>query len=141
LAVRAEVHRQLGGIPAIASQEDVAFVANARRAGYRLRHAPDVKVKVSARLHGRAKGGMADCLHGWVKAEQLGLPHLVEDPVLTLHRLTQLSPCAVFLRSEHCDDGLVNAGAIVGVKTPEVDVETAIERLEEMIAMSGTRVA
>lgn len=141
LAVRAEVHRRLGGIPAIASQEDVAFVAEARRAGFRLRHAPDVQVKVSARLHGRAKGGMADCLQEWVKAEQLGLEHLVEDPALTLHRLTQRAPRAIFLQPAHCDDGVVNADAIIGVKAQEVDVETAIAHLERMIAMSGTHVA
>lgn len=78
LAVRGEVYEALGGLPALAFREDVAFVARARAAGYRLRHAPEVRVGVSARLVGRAPGGMADCLKSWIEAEAERAPHMVE---------------------------------------------------------------
>lgn len=78
LGVRGEVYEALGGLPALPFREDVAFVARARAAGYRLRHAPEVRVGVSARLVGRAPGGMADCLKSWIDAEAEHAPHMVE---------------------------------------------------------------
>jgi hypothetical protein len=134
LAVRAEVYRNLDGIPAIPCREDVAFVAKARRAGFRLRHAPEVRVRVSARLDGRAAGGMADCLQGWVKAERLGLPHLVEDPAFLLRRLAQRSPRAIILRQQFNNAPPPNEPPMLGVRGPEIDIDTAIARLERMIA-------
>lgn len=87
LAVRGDVYRALGGLPPLPFREDVAFVRRARAAGYRLRHCPDVRVRVSARLDGRAPGGMADCLRSWIEAEAKGRPHLVESPDRLLSRL------------------------------------------------------
>ena len=136
LAVRSQVYAQLGGIPAIPSGEDVAFVRRGIRAGFRLRHAPEVWVQVSARLDGRAKGGMADCIRGWVEAEQFGLPHLVEDPCFVLRRLT-LNSRAIRLRAGDGDHAAPNVRAACGVKGPEIDVDTAINRLERMIALNG----
>ena len=80
LAVRSEVYAAVGGMPALPFREDIAFVENVCRAGYRLRHPLNVQVTVSARLDGRAAGGMSDCLKSWLAAEESGLPHLVEDP-------------------------------------------------------------
>jgi Glycosyl transferase family 2 len=87
LAVRANVYAAVGGIPALPRREDLAFVSRVRGSGYRLRHPADVRVKVSARLNGRASGGMADCIKGWVEAEEKGLPHLVESPMSVTARL------------------------------------------------------
>ena len=87
LAVRGCVYAAVGGMPAIAFREDLAFVSRVRAAGYRLRHAPDVCVQVSARLAGRAPGGMADCLRSWVAEAEAHRPHLVEAPEHTLRRL------------------------------------------------------
>jgi glycosyltransferase involved in cell wall biosynthesis len=53
LAVRSEVYAAVGGMPALPFREDIAFVANVCRAGYRLRHPLNVQVTVSARLDGR----------------------------------------------------------------------------------------
>jgi hypothetical protein len=89
LAVRAEVYRKVGGIPALAFREDVAFVRRIRAAGFRLRHALNVRVRVSARLDGRAQNGMSDCLNRWSKAELVGEPHLVEPPRVILEKLLQ----------------------------------------------------
>lgn len=86
LAVRADVYAAVGGMPAMPRREDLAFVSRVREAGYRLRHPLDVNVKVSARLAGRAPGGMADCLKEWLKEAAAGLPVLVEDPQGVLRR-------------------------------------------------------
>lgn len=87
LAVRGLVYAAVGGLPALPFREDLAFVSRVRAAGYRLRHAPDVRVQVSARLVGRAPGGMADCLRQWIAEAEGHRPHLVEAPASTLRRL------------------------------------------------------
>jgi GT2 family glycosyltransferase len=89
LAVRGEVYQALGGLPPLPFREDVAFVRRARAAGFLLRHCPDVRVRVSARLEGRAPGGMADCLRSWTEAEAAGQTHLVESPDRLLARLSK----------------------------------------------------
>ncbi|MDZ4372801.1 MAG: glycosyltransferase family 2 protein [Phenylobacterium sp.] len=87
LALRADVYRAVGGLPALPFREDLALVSRLRSGGYRLVHPLDVRVGVSARLNGRAPGGMADCLRGWIRDEADGRPHLVEDPDAILARL------------------------------------------------------
>jgi hypothetical protein len=140
LAVRSEVYAAVGGMPALPSREDVAFVENVCRAGYRLRHPLDVQVTVSARLEGRAAGGMSDCLKSWLAAEEVGLPHLVEDPQAIIFRLrstrSQESKRAIRLpageRVERLTSGLpirdLNAKAFTSM-----EVELAISQLERMI--------
>ena len=59
LALRASLYRAVGGLPALPRGEDNALVAAVQRAGGRLRHCPDVSVRVSARTAGRTEGGMA----------------------------------------------------------------------------------
>lgn len=80
LAIRADVYRAVGGLPVLPFREDLGLVARVRAAGHRLAHPLDVKVTVSARLKGRATGGMADCIAGWMADETSGAPILVEDP-------------------------------------------------------------
>jgi hypothetical protein len=62
IAVTASAWRRVGGIPAVPSGEDRAFVAALRLADMRIRHAPEVRVRVSGRISGRARGGMADTI-------------------------------------------------------------------------------
>lgn len=62
LALRVSTYRAAGGIPPIASGEDRALVEAAVAIGARLRHPVDVWTRVSGRLDGRARGGMADHL-------------------------------------------------------------------------------
>ncbi len=87
LAIRADLYRALGGLPPLPRREDLALVSAARAAGARLVHPLDVRVEVSARLIGRAQGGMADCLKAWLRAETDGLPLLVEEPARIERRL------------------------------------------------------
>jgi glycosyltransferase involved in cell wall biosynthesis len=62
LAVTPATFRRGGGIPALASGEDRAFVRALARIDARIRHDPSVVVSVSARTIGRAPGGMADTI-------------------------------------------------------------------------------
>ncbi|MCE4226627.1 glycosyltransferase [Methylobacterium sp. C25] len=59
LALRADLYRGVGGLPLLDRGEDNALVARVQEQGGRLRHCPDVFVRVSDRAEGRAKGGMA----------------------------------------------------------------------------------
>lgn len=87
IAVRADVYRAVGGMDPLPFREDLAFVSKARAAGFRLRHAPEVSVTVSARTIGRARGGMADCLRNWMRQETQGVPLLLESPEAVEGRL------------------------------------------------------
>jgi hypothetical protein len=62
LAVSVAAFRRAGGIPAIPSGEDRAFVASLWRMDARVRHDPGINVVVSGRIVGRAEGGMADAI-------------------------------------------------------------------------------
>ena len=62
LAVTVSAFERAGGIPAIASGEDRAFVQALARIDARIRHDPTIAVTVSGRIHGRAPGGMADAI-------------------------------------------------------------------------------
>lgn len=87
LAVRADVYRDIGGMPLLPLREDLEFVSRARARGYRLSHPLDVRVSVSARLAGRARGGMADTLKVWMRDVSAGLPVLVQEPSGVRNRL------------------------------------------------------
>ena len=62
LAVTRAAFRRAGGIPAVPSGEDRAFVRALARIDARIRHDPSVVVSVSGRTVGRAAGGMADTI-------------------------------------------------------------------------------
>lgn len=133
LAIRSEVYAALGGIPPLPFREDVALVAKAVAAGYRLRHPLDVTVRVSARLHGRARGGMADCLKAWVAAEAAAQPHLVEAPQSIFARLAaaQEKRCS----RDYPEVGLVGiAGDLVVPGVADTDVDAAITHIRQLIA-------
>lgn len=62
LAVTLTAYRALGGLPSLPLGEDAAFVRALERAGFRVRHSPDVVVTTSCRFDGRASGGAADTM-------------------------------------------------------------------------------
>jgi len=62
LAVTRAAYRAVGGMPEIPLGEDGAFIARLLEHGLRVRHATDVCVIISARLAGRAPGGVADTI-------------------------------------------------------------------------------
>lgn len=87
LAVKATVYQRIGGLPALPYREDLAFVTRLRASGHKLVHPLAVQVVVSARMTGRAPGGMAACLRSWADSERLCNPHLVQPPQLLERRL------------------------------------------------------
>ncbi len=62
LAVTRSAYQAVGGMPEIPLGEDGAFIARLIQHGLRVRHATDVCVTISARLAGRAPGGVADTI-------------------------------------------------------------------------------
>lgn len=62
LAVTRIAYQAVGGMPEIPLGEDGAFIARLIEHGLRVRHATDVCVTISARLTGRAPGGVADTI-------------------------------------------------------------------------------
>ena len=75
LGFRRETYDALGGFPPLASGEDQALVAAARREGWRVRHDAAVRVVTSGRTAGRAPGGLAAELAGMpASAHELAVP-------------------------------------------------------------------
>lgn len=132
LAVRSSVYAAVGGIPPKPFREDVSFVAKAVAAGYRLRHPLDVVVSVSARLDGRARGGMADCLAAWIAAEAAGCPHLVEAPESIFARLAaeQLNRSPLSAMAQFAGA----ADALAAQRHADMDVDAAIRQTRQLIA-------
>lgn len=62
IAIRADAYAAIGGLPRVRSSEDRALIHRAERHGLKVCYAGDMHAQVSARLIGRAKGGMAECL-------------------------------------------------------------------------------
>jgi hypothetical protein len=62
IGVWVSAYRRAGGMPAVPSGEDRAFVRTLWCLDARVRHDPDIAVVVSGRTEGRAPGGMADAI-------------------------------------------------------------------------------
>jgi Glycosyl transferase family 2 len=138
IAVRGEVYAAVGGMSALPFREDVAFVQKICRAGYRLRHSLDVEVTVSARLDGRAPGGMTDCLKSWMADELNGIPHLVDDPRAIVLRLRQLRDKRESTIPHEWEGRMLihnSAAPEPSESRTRTDVETAISQLERLIAI------
>lgn len=74
LAMTIGLYRRAGGVPSVATGEDIALVDAALAAGGRLMHPPAVWTHVSPRLDGRAAGGMAGVMREWLEAADAGTP-------------------------------------------------------------------
>ncbi|GAY08021.1 glycosyltransferase family 2 protein [Pseudonocardia sp. N23] len=62
LGVRADAFQAVGGFPVVAAGEEHALLAALRGAGRRIVTPVGLRVRTSARTHGRAAGGLADLL-------------------------------------------------------------------------------
>jgi hypothetical protein len=86
LAVTQAAFRRVGGIPALPSGEDRAFVRALARIDARIRHDPSVVVSVSARTIGRAPGGMADTIRRRMQQQDEFADEQVEPAVDAFRR-------------------------------------------------------
>jgi hypothetical protein len=86
IAVSVAAYRRAGGIPTVRLGEDRAFFEELRRVDVRIRHEPRARVVVSARLEGRAKGGMADTMKARVQQTQEYVDGTLEHVVATIRR-------------------------------------------------------
>ncbi len=84
LALRLLTYRAVGGCPPLPFREDLAMVDAVRRLGGVLRRDPGIRVTVSARLRGRAPGGMADTVRRWAEMVAAGKPLVVPCPQVQL---------------------------------------------------------
>ncbi len=66
IALTRALYRRIGGAPTPKVAEDRALFDRIRAHGGRVRHALDVRVFTSCRIEGRAPGGMADAVAGWI---------------------------------------------------------------------------
>ncbi|GAC88181.1 glycosyl transferase [Gluconobacter thailandicus F149-1 = NBRC 100600] len=87
IAVTHQAWRKVGGIPCVPTGEDRQFYQALRRHGVPVRHAPEVIVYVSARLTGRAKGGMAETLARRVLAQDEYIDEIFEPVSRRLLRI------------------------------------------------------
>jgi len=86
ICVTAKAFHGSGGIPSLPVGEDRAFFNALRRADARLRHALDVQVTVSGRIHGRAAGGMADTIRRRLVTADLFLDDVLEPAMARVRR-------------------------------------------------------
>ena len=86
IAVTAKAFIRCGGVPAVMSGEDRAFIKALRRMDARIRHAPEVHVTVSGRIDGRAEGGMADTIRRRIIKPDEFLDDRLEPAAACAHR-------------------------------------------------------
>jgi len=75
IALTRGLYRRIGGAPTPALAEDRALFDRVRAMGGRVVHPVDVRVATSCRLDGRAPGGMADTVAGWVAQDEAAPLH------------------------------------------------------------------
>lgn len=85
VAVTADAYRRIGGLPRVAVGEDKALVAELLRRDARLRFDNAIEVVTSARLDGRAAGGVADTLRLRARA-----PDALCDEALEPYRAAEM---------------------------------------------------
>jgi len=90
LAVTAAAYAQAGGMPLRRSNEDVALYRAIVDSGGRFRHSPQVRVQTSARMIGRARGGLADALGWWDRQAHNAAAVMVESAPAAETRLAEL---------------------------------------------------
>ncbi len=89
-AVTAHAYSRAGGMPLRRSSEDVALYRAIVESGGLFRHSPRVRVRTSARMFGRAQGGLADALEYWKLQAENAVPVLVESAAAAESRLARL---------------------------------------------------
>ncbi len=87
LGVTARAYARAGGMPLRRSSEDVALYRAVLESGGRFRHSYRVRVETSARMVGRAPGGLSDAIRHWNCQAHNAAPVLVESATAAHRRL------------------------------------------------------
>ncbi|MGC1309083.1 MAG: glycosyltransferase [Phormidesmis sp.] len=87
MAVLAKTYGQVGGLPLVRDEEDVALYRRLQQVDAKIRHSLDVQVLTSARQVGRATSGLAELLDRLTQSSQQQQAVLVEPPALTEARI------------------------------------------------------
>lgn len=87
MAVLADMYGQIGGMPLVKDEEDVALYKRLKQADAKIRHSLSVRVSTSARRDGRATGGLAERLEELARTSQEKKAVLVELPQITEARI------------------------------------------------------
>ena len=116
LACTPEIYARAGGLPALSSLEDVAFVDGLRRVNARLRHEPAVRVATSSRSDGRVTVGLSGQLKFWQVMSERGEPHTVPSAEWLTHRFASLRG----LRDRFLRRDRESSGAFPGVWTRRI---------------------
>jgi Glycosyl transferase family 2 len=97
LAVTAAGYARAGGMPLTRSSEDTALYRAVVGSSGKFRHSYRVRVRTSARVLGRAEGGLAGALGSWRDQVDAARPILVESADYAEMRLARLGLwCATF---------------------------------------------
>ena len=126
MAIRARAYRAIGGLPCVDAGEDRALVHRAEAHGLRIRYADDMRVRVSSRLHGRAQGGMAECL----RQRMCDGDPLADQAMLPLEALRRLWAEALAGRPP----GFPDRAQIYGTRLRASDLERDLPELNHFVA-------
>ena len=124
LAVTRRAFLDAGGFPAMSSGEDRGFVAALRHTDARVRHSPAPLVTVSARLSGRAAGGMAETIQRRMVAPDLFIDDRLEPAAAAVRRAT-LRNAARRCHGPASGGDLARLAAMLGLM--EAEVRSALE--------------
>ncbi|KPQ33883.1 MAG: Glycosyltransferase [Phormidesmis priestleyi Ana] len=86
MSVLATMYGQIGGMPLVQDEEDVALYQQLKRADAKIRHSLNVQVFTSARQQGRATGGLSKLLQALAHSSRKRQAHLAELPQITESR-------------------------------------------------------
>lgn len=102
-AVRLPLYRRLGGLVPLSSSEDRAFVESARMFGARIDYDGESLVRTSARLCGRAAGGLAQTLHDRLTATDPRADQRLMAAAAVLRHWQRLTPMdwSAWLTQDH----------------------------------------
>lgn len=134
---------RVGGVPPLATGEDRALLAAVEQADGRIRHDPAPHVTASARLVGRAGGGMADALRQRLGVDYLCDEHLVPADALVAMWRARHAARAAWQAGVMADTSFGSVWAAVARKSHvarrlrPTDLPAEIDRLRDWIASNA----
>jgi hypothetical protein len=151
LGVKASAYRKAGGIPEVEYLEDVALWQALLRTDARLRHSPRIRVRTSARLHGRVAVGLSSHLRAFTSAQSAPGPIVDSAEWLEMFLRMRRKLRVRWIATHHNDGpfGLmlerVNFPSVLGPKWSSERryslIDVAISDLQRLIARSRSRSA